>query len=282
MSGQIILPNATVTAVLPPRPKPRKVYYPSSDGKPMAETDWHIDSIIDLRQPLRAHFQDNPDIYVAGNMMFYYVKGQPSKCVSPDVMVIKGVHKRKRRIFQLWKERAPSVIFEISSRKTKDKDFNDKLKLYAEIGVSEYNIFDPEEKDPLKAFVSFRLRNGVYERVPIVNGRVFSHELGLEIVHIGDTLRLFDPATQEFLPTTSEEPLLRALAEAKIARAEAKAVREAGLRAQAEAERMREAELRAQAEAELSQARVNEAQLATAIAHLQAELARLRGQGEND
>ena len=26
-----------------------KIYYPESDGEPMAETDFHIDQIIDLR-----------------------------------------------------------------------------------------------------------------------------------------------------------------------------------------------------------------------------------------
>jgi Uma2 family endonuclease len=279
MNSQTILPGGSATAVLPPRPKHTRVYYPSSDGEPMAETEWHVDSIIDLRQPLRAHFQDDPNVYVAGNMMFYYVKGDPSKCISPDVMVIKGVRKGKRRIFQLWKERVPSVIFEISSRKTKAKDFEEKMELYARLGVPEYYVFDPEQEDPPQAFFAFRLRNGVYHRVPIVNGRIFSPELGLEIVQMGDMLRLFDPLTQEFLPTTEEESALRVHAQAARVRERNRRLKAEARASEAEAERVRETEMRSQAEAELQAARTHEAQLAAEIAQLQAELARLRGEG---
>ena len=34
--------------------------YPECDGKPMGETDVHIDALIYLREALRDHFRDDP------------------------------------------------------------------------------------------------------------------------------------------------------------------------------------------------------------------------------
>ncbi len=50
-------------------------------------------------------------------MFLYYKEGNPRANKAPDVMVIKGVEKHKRRTFKIWQEQAaPCVIFEISSR----------------------------------------------------------------------------------------------------------------------------------------------------------------------
>ena len=47
------------------------IHYPETDGKPMGETDVHIDALIYLREALRDHFRDAPQVYVAGNMFLY-------------------------------------------------------------------------------------------------------------------------------------------------------------------------------------------------------------------
>jgi hypothetical protein len=46
-----------------------RIYYPESDGKPMGETDVHIDVLIYLREALRDHFREAPQVYVAGNLV---------------------------------------------------------------------------------------------------------------------------------------------------------------------------------------------------------------------
>ncbi|HID64173.1 MAG TPA: hypothetical protein EYP49_15750 [Anaerolineae bacterium] len=51
------------------------IYYPESDGKPMAETDTHINTLIYLREALRDYFRDDPQVYVAGNLFLYYEEG---------------------------------------------------------------------------------------------------------------------------------------------------------------------------------------------------------------
>lgn len=248
MSGSVLIQDAPATVLLRAmRPKKRRIYYPERDGKQMAETDAHRDQMVELIEGLRLHFVRDPNIYVTGNIMFYYLKGNPQKCLSPDVMVVKGVSKKKRRTFRLWDERPPRVVFEVSSNSTKQEDFGTKLERYAGFGVPEYYIFDPEQEDAGKAFTPFRLVGGVYQRVAVAGGRIYSPELGLEIAQVGQTLRLYDPAKEQWIPTREE----------------------------AEAARAEEAAARRRAEAGLRQADER-------IARLQAELERLRGKPAKD
>src|SRR5205807_1969709 len=113
--------------------------YPESDGKPMAETDVHYQLLVDLRFALTNFFEAQPDVYVSGNLLLYYVEGNPKKCVAPDVFVVRGVAKGSRRIYKLWEEgRPPEVVIELSSRQTWREDVQLKWQLYAQLGVREY------------------------------------------------------------------------------------------------------------------------------------------------
>ncbi|MGL5095300.1 MAG: Uma2 family endonuclease, partial [Planctomycetia bacterium] len=73
------------------------VEYPESDGKPLAETDVHIDLVLSLRERLKAFFAHDPNVYVAGNLFVYYVEGRPKVCLAPDGFVSFGVPDRRRR-----------------------------------------------------------------------------------------------------------------------------------------------------------------------------------------
>lgn len=194
------------TSLLPLSKKNGKeIFYPESDGKPVAETEIHINTIFNLYGILRNYFSDKTDVAVIADMMFYYEEGNSNKSIAPDVMVIKGVHKNLRRVFKLWEENVPEVIFEISSRKTRNADFEKKYLLYESFGVKEYYIFDPEydylSKEPLFAF---HLKDKLFKKMKIEKGKIFSPSLNLEIVNTSETLRLFNPATRKFLPTMEE------------------------------------------------------------------------------
>src|SRR5260370_23783071 len=65
--------------------------YPSSDGKPMAETQVHVRLLTQLLGMLEYHFRRREDVLVAGNIFLYYEEGKPNKRRSPDVMVVKGI-----------------------------------------------------------------------------------------------------------------------------------------------------------------------------------------------
>ena len=197
--------KSQVTLYSPPQKTGGKeIYYPESDGKPVAETEIHIDTIFNLYGILRNHFSDKADVAVIADMMFYYEKGNTRKSIAPDVMVVKGVHKNPRRVFKLWEEEVPAVVFEISSRGTWRDDLQKKYQLYQQFGVQEYYIFDPEYDYLRDGLVAHHLTDGRLEDVKLIKGRIFSPALGLEIVDTGETLRLFNPETKEFLPTMEE------------------------------------------------------------------------------
>lgn len=179
--------------------------YPESDGKPMAETDIHAKTMMNLRLALEAYFSGDPQIYVSGNLLLYYVKGNPAKSVAPDVFVVRGVPKGDRRIYKLWEEGVPpGIVIEISSRKTWREDCDLKLRLYEKLGVQEYFIFDPEYDYLPEPLVGWRLKEGEYAPVEVVEGKVRSELLELELVDTGETLRLLDPQTAQYLQTPTE------------------------------------------------------------------------------
>lgn len=179
--------------------------YPASDGKPLAETDVHAELFIDLRTALQNHFRDQPDVYVSGNLLIYYVQGNPKKNVAPDVFVVRGVEKRQRRIYQLWEEGvAPQVVIELTSRRTWREDLQEKWRLYEELGVQEYFIFDPEYDYLDEALAGYRLQEGRYAALAAPERRLHSEVLGLDLVDTGVTLRLFDPVNEKFLPDARE------------------------------------------------------------------------------
>jgi len=219
-----------------------RVYYPESDGKPMGETDRHRQLMFDLIESLKNYFADDASVYVSGNLLLYYVEGDPSKSVAPDVFVVRGVAKHERRIYKLWEEeQPPTVVIEVSSRKTRNEDLKWKKQLYAWFGVKEYFIFDPEYKlrPPLRAY---RLIGNQLIEEPVIGNRVMSNELGLELVDDGKTLRLFNPRMGQFLLTPAEEAAAR--------RVEAQARQQAENRADSEAERAKREAERAEREAE--------------------------------
>ena len=54
---------------------PAKVEYPSSDGRPVAESDHQFIPLTYAANRLREHFREREDVYVAGNLLIYYEEG---------------------------------------------------------------------------------------------------------------------------------------------------------------------------------------------------------------
>jgi Uma2 family endonuclease len=180
--------------------------YPTTDGRPMAETDWHRDLMMDLILTLQAFFAGDDQVYVSGNLLIFYVPGDRRRHLSPDVFVVKGVGKHQRSNYLIWKEgRGPDIVIEITSPTTREEDLDHKMTLYRDVlKVPEYFLFDPklEYLDP--PMQGFRLHDGKYLPIEPVNGRLPSEVLGLHLEQDRRTLRLYNPATGERLPTTAE------------------------------------------------------------------------------
>jgi hypothetical protein len=75
---------------------PDTMVYPSSDGLPMAETDFQRRSLMYAVDALDVYFQDREDVYVSGNLFIYYEEGNPKAVVAPDVFVVIGTGKYDR------------------------------------------------------------------------------------------------------------------------------------------------------------------------------------------
>lgn len=173
--------------------------YPESDGQPMAETDLHRDEMFDLIQALKRRYRGVPDVYVSGNLFFYYIKGDPRAVVAPDVFLVKGVEKRPRRTYKLWEEgRVPSLVIELTSDSTRDEDLSRKKTCYERLGVEEYFLHDPYQDYLDPALQGFRLTNDRYQRIePETDGSLRSLATGLLLRIEGPRLRLVDAATGE-------------------------------------------------------------------------------------
>ena len=246
----------TTTPTLPPAPAAADVYYPESDGQPVAETDVHRTLMFELIGMLQAFFRTDPHVYISGNLFFYYQEGDPRQVVAPDVFVVHGVRNQPRRIYKLWEEGVvPAVVFELTSRSTRREDLRSKYDLYERLGVTEYFLFDPLDEYLRPPCQGYRLRQGRYRpQVPAEDGSLWSVALGLALHGRGEQLRLYDPAGQRWLPTPQE-------AEERAQEAEERASVEAGARRVAEEQATVEAGARQAAEARMAAAEAEVARL---------------------
>ena len=236
--------------------------YPTSDGKPMAETDWHRDLMVILIDILRAYYQGQR-VYVSGNLLVFYEQGNRRRHVSPDVFVVPGVDDHPRPNYLVWEERhAPQVVIELTSSSTRAEDLTTKMSLYRDtLGVTEYFLFDPRADWLDPPLQGYRLENGKYRKIRPRQGRLPSEVLGLHLDRQGTMLRLWNPRTKGWLPTPEESRRLEtearetaeeraATAEERAATAEERAEHETQARVDAERRAAEEARAREDADAE--------------------------------
>lgn len=203
-------------------PLEQEMEYPTSDGQPMAETTLHRKVMADLIEALDRRYAAVSDVWVGGNLFLCYRKGDPSAALAPDVLLAKGVTKWDRPNYLLWEETPPSLIVEVTSRKTRREDRGKKKDVYERIGVEEYVLFDPYGDWLQPRLQGFRLEGGRFQPIaPAEDGSLASRATGLILRPEGERLRLFDPAAGKPLPWTDELEGARAEAEAARARAEA-------------------------------------------------------------
>jgi Uma2 family endonuclease len=214
-------------ATAPATSVPWKNGYPTSDGKPMAETDWHRDLMNALIQTLKVWFAAQRRVYVSGNLLLFYEEGNRRRHVSPDVFVVKGIAKHDRPNYLLWEEgKGPHVAIELTSSTTRREDMEDKYHLYQDVlRVKEYFLFDPLGDYLTPPLQGHRLRQGQYHPIRPVAGRLPSQILKLHLERHGRELRLHDPAAGRRLRTP-----LEMAAEAEAARQQVEAENERLLR----------------------------------------------------
>jgi Uma2 family endonuclease len=244
-----------------------EIEYPTSDGRPMAESNLHRKVMADLIAALERHFLDDPLAWAGGNFLLYFEKGNPRASVSPDVVLVRGIEKWDRPLYKLWEEgRPPDFVIEVTSSSTRREDLSKKKDLYERLGVSEYFLFDPTGDYLNPRLQGYGLEQGRYLRLAQEpDGSLPSRITNLRLRPEGLNLRLTDARTGEKLLWIAEETVAREVAERKAEEAERK-VEDAEQRAK-EAERKAEAATAARS------------QLEKELTSLRAELERTRTEG---
>ena len=251
-------------------PGPDELRLPSSEDEPVPHNTRQAVAIVDCFDSLQRHWRGRLDVFVGLDQFLYWDPaykpgtkgGNPP--VAPDVYVAFGVANRHRNSYVVWEEgKPPDFVLEVASDSSRTKDEKEKPGVYAEIGVPEFFLYDPEGK--LKPALSgFELRAGrggacpKYRRLPqerFPGGAVGVRSKVLRLClctrppgpePLDGSLCWYDPTAGEFLPTRLE------LADGK---------RQAEARAEASDGRVQAFEARAQASdarAQAAEARVAE------------------------
>jgi Uma2 family endonuclease len=124
-----------------------EIYYPESDGKPMADNTKQFRWIVTIKENLEWLFAQDSTVFIAGDLLWYPVEGENRISQAPDVMVVFGRPKGDRGSYQQWREDnlPPQVVFEILSPNNTRSEMNRKLLFYDRYGVEEYYLYDPDK-----------------------------------------------------------------------------------------------------------------------------------------
>jgi Uma2 family endonuclease len=169
---------------------------PDSDGQPMADNTEQFSWIVLIKENLEIIFAENPQVFIAGDLLWYPVKSRFSPRMAPDAMVVFGRPKGKRGSYRQWKEEniPPQVVFEILSPSNTPAEMDRKLEFYDTYGVEEYYLYDPATKQ----FDGWERQAGTLNPIATVNQWV-SPRLGIRFDLSSVPLVIDRPDGQRFL-----------------------------------------------------------------------------------
>ncbi len=181
----------------PPEPLlgPPNVNYPDCDGRAMADNTLQDDWMDTIKGGLTVLFRDDPDVFVASNLMWYPVEGRNRRRLAPDAMVIFGRPKGYRGSYIQHREAGipPQVVFEIWSPGNRRRVMDYKRQFYERHGVEEYYLFEPY-KIQLDGWIS---EGGAFQPIAQTSGWV-SPRLGIRF-ELGEDLTIFGPDGRPFV-----------------------------------------------------------------------------------
>ena len=122
-----------------------EIVYPDCDGQPMSDNTLQFNWIVNIKENIEALYKDDPNVFIAGDLLWYPVEGSNTIRQAPDTMVAFGRPKGYRGSYMQWKEAniAPQVVFEILSPGNRAAEMNKKFQFYQQYGVEEYYVYDP-------------------------------------------------------------------------------------------------------------------------------------------
>ncbi|AGY59873.1 Uma2 family endonuclease [Gloeobacter kilaueensis] len=124
------------------------IIYPDSDGRPMSDNTEQFRWIVYIKEGLEWLFADLPDVFVAGDLLWYPIEGANKLRQAPDVLVAFGRPKGRRGSYKQWLEDniPPQVVFEVLSPGNTLPEMTRKFQFYERYGVEEYYLYDPDRQ----------------------------------------------------------------------------------------------------------------------------------------
>jgi Uma2 family endonuclease len=177
-------------------PTPKDIIYPDSDGQPMADNTQQFELIVWIKENLELLFANEPNVFVAGDLLWYPVEGNNVLRQAPDVMVAVGRPKGYRGSYQQWLEDniPPQVVFEIWPPGNRPSKMAKKFEFYDRYGVEEYYLYKPDLVD----LTGWQRRNSRLELIDQITGWV-SPRLGIRFELSENQLQIYRPDSQPFL-----------------------------------------------------------------------------------
>lgn len=174
----------------------KQINYPESDGQPMADNTLQYRWIVTIQGGIDALFKDNPDVFVAGDLLWYPVESNSKIRVAPDVMVVFNRPKGDRGSYLQWQENniIPQVVFEILSPGNTLTEMAKKWQFYNKYGVEEYYLYDPDKKD----FSGWLREENNLEVIDNINNWI-SPKLKIKFVMGENELEIYRPDGEKFV-----------------------------------------------------------------------------------
>ena len=173
-----------------------EIIYPSSDGQPMAESTIQYELIVKIKEGCESLFKNDPNVFVAADLLWYPVEGRIDISQAPDTMVVFGRPKGDRLSYIQYREDnvTPQVVFEIRSHNDRQTKMNKKLSFYQRHGVEEYYLYDPETNE----LQGWQIIEGDLEVIEPMEGWI-SPRLGVRFELGSDGLEIYRPNGEKFL-----------------------------------------------------------------------------------
>lgn len=126
--------------IAPLQTPPQAIVYPDSDGQPIADNTLQFEWIVIFKNNTEILLADNPNVFVAGDLFWYPVEGDPKIRMAPDLMVVFGRPKGYRGSYKQWEEGGipPQVVVEVLSPGNTLKEMAHKLEFYDQYGEARH------------------------------------------------------------------------------------------------------------------------------------------------
>ena len=197
-------------------PDKQNIIYPDDNGEPMSDNTEQFRLIVWIKENSELLFANDPNVFIAGDLLWYPVEGNNKLCQAPDVMVVFGRPKGYRGSYQQWHEDRipPQVVFEIWSPGNRPGSMIKKFKFYERYGVEEFYLYEPQTLE----LTGWQRQEEQLEAIEQIDGWI-SPRMGVRFQLSETGLEMFGPDGEAFMSFV-ELAQLRRQAEARAIEAE--------------------------------------------------------------